>query len=215
MTVTFPRWREHRTNTFGNTFPDAHEGCAPMVPPAHGAADRMHDRALHFASSRRDSYLTQSRSSRPVCPRLADSFSPEVLEQTRVIRATIPNPRFYPLLKLMGIDGVLELSSIGASRLLDRVAYPDRCQAGETHGFRHGYRCLGESKATQNHVWRHKPWFANASARPRSTTDRGSTTSPEKSRPCGPAPVSTRTNHHGFLKRNRSPPFRTSSDSAG
>ena len=67
--------------------------------------------------------------SKPIDPTvlslLEGFFSPDLLEQTRVIRATIPNPKFYPLAKIMGIDGVLEMSSIGAITLQDLVAYPD------------------------------------------------------------------------------------------
>jgi hypothetical protein len=53
-------------------------------------------------------------------------FSQEVLGGTRVIRATVPNPRFYALIGLLGVKGVLEMSSIGAITLVDVIAYPER-----------------------------------------------------------------------------------------
>jgi len=53
-------------------------------------------------------------------------FPREVLEETRVVRASVPNPRFYSLVRVLGIEGVLEMSSIGAITLIDIVAYPNR-----------------------------------------------------------------------------------------
>ena len=53
-------------------------------------------------------------------------FPREVLEETRIVRASVPNPRFYSLVKWLGIKGVLEMSSIGAITLIDVVASPDR-----------------------------------------------------------------------------------------
>lgn len=100
-------------------------------------------------------YISHHRSrllpdSMPIEPALLSPlegfFSLEILEQTRVIRATIPNPNFYPLVKLMGIDGVLEMSSIGAITLLDLVAYPDRLDRSTLfHELVHAvqYRVLG------------------------------------------------------------------------
>jgi hypothetical protein len=52
-------------------------------------------------------------------------FPPAVLAETRIVRATMPEPWLYPLVGLFGIKGLLEMSSIGAITLVDVVAYPD------------------------------------------------------------------------------------------
>lgn len=56
---------------------------------------------------------------------LSGFFSSSILKGTRVVRASMPNPRFYTLVRVLGIDGVLEMSSIGAITLVDLIAYPD------------------------------------------------------------------------------------------
>lgn len=65
----------------------------------------------------------------PIAPRfysdLRPFFPPEILADTRVAQASIPNPRFYFLVKLLGIRGVLEMSAIGAITLVDVIAYPE------------------------------------------------------------------------------------------
>jgi hypothetical protein len=48
------------------------------------------------------------------------------LTETRIVRATMPEPMLYPLVSLLGIKGLLEMSSIGAITLVDVVAYPDQ-----------------------------------------------------------------------------------------
>jgi hypothetical protein len=53
-------------------------------------------------------------------------FSPSILEETRVVRASVPNPKFYSLVRLLGSEGVLEMSAIGAITLVDLIAYADR-----------------------------------------------------------------------------------------
>ena len=68
--------------------------------------------------------------SNPIDPKkrlpLKEFFPQEVLEQTRVIRATVPNPKFYALVVILGINGVLDMSSIGAITFVDLIAYPER-----------------------------------------------------------------------------------------
>ncbi len=56
---------------------------------------------------------------------LQNHFSPAVLAETRIVRATMPEPMLYPLVGLFGIKGLLEMSSIGAITLMEVVAYPD------------------------------------------------------------------------------------------
>jgi hypothetical protein len=73
-------------------------------------------------------------------------FSAEVLAETRLIRATIPNPKFYPLVRSVGIQGLLDMSSIQAITLLDLVAYRERVnQSTLFHELVHvvQYRVLG------------------------------------------------------------------------
>jgi hypothetical protein len=55
------------------------------------------------------------------------TFFPEaVLTEARIVRACMPNPRFFFLARLFGIEGVLEMSAIRAITLMDVVAYPER-----------------------------------------------------------------------------------------
>jgi hypothetical protein len=86
----------------------------------------------------------------PISPQiqaaLRDFFPQAVLEETRVIKATVPNPRFYSLVKILGITGVLEMSAIGAITLIDVIAYPhDMSRATLFHELVHAvqYRGLG------------------------------------------------------------------------
>jgi hypothetical protein len=57
-------------------------------------------------------------------------FSASVLAETRIVRATMPEPILYPLVRVFGIQGMLEMSSIGAITLMDVVAYPDELSRG-------------------------------------------------------------------------------------
>lgn len=61
---------------------------------------------------------------------LSGFFSPSILKGTRVVRASVPNPKFYSLVRMLGIKGVLEMSSIGAITLVDLIAYPDGINRG-------------------------------------------------------------------------------------
>jgi hypothetical protein len=58
--------------------------------------------------------------------RLQDFFPRVVLTETRIIQAVMPEPILYPLVKVLGIQGLLPMSSIGAITLVDVVAYPER-----------------------------------------------------------------------------------------
>ena len=52
-------------------------------------------------------------------------FFPEAaLSETRIVRAVMPEPAFYPMVRMLGIPGLLEMSTIGAITLVDVVAYP-------------------------------------------------------------------------------------------
>ncbi|HST09868.1 MAG TPA: hypothetical protein VLL05_05800 [Terriglobales bacterium] len=56
---------------------------------------------------------------------LCDYFPAAVLTETKIVQATMPEPILYPLVRLFGIRGILEMSSIGAITLVDVVAYPE------------------------------------------------------------------------------------------
>ena len=80
------------------------------------------------------------------CSDLRPFFPPEILADTRVAQASIPNPRFYFLVKLLGIRGVLEMSAIGAITLVDVIAYPEEMNRNTLfHELVHAvqYRVLG------------------------------------------------------------------------
>ena len=73
-------------------------------------------------------------------------FRDEVLGQTLLVQATMPEPILYPLVRLFGIKGMLEMSSIGAITLMDVVAYPDELDGSTLfHELVHivQYRVLG------------------------------------------------------------------------
>lgn len=57
---------------------------------------------------------------------LAGFFPAPILAEMRAVRASMPNPKFYALVRMLGVKGVLEMSSIGAITLVDLIAYPDR-----------------------------------------------------------------------------------------
>jgi len=74
-------------------------------------------------------------------------FFPEaVLTEARIVRASMPNPGFYFLARLLGIEGVLEMSTIGAITLVDVIAYSERIDRSTLfHELVHvvQYRALG------------------------------------------------------------------------
>jgi len=51
-------------------------------------------------------------------------FPRAVLQETRIVRARLPEPKFYPLVRMLRVEGLLEMSSIGAITLIDVIAYP-------------------------------------------------------------------------------------------
>ena len=73
-------------------------------------------------------------------------FPDEVLSQTLLVQATMPEPILYPLVRLFGIKGMLEMSSICAITLMDVVAYPNELDGSTLfHELVHAvqYRVLG------------------------------------------------------------------------
>ncbi len=53
-------------------------------------------------------------------------FPDAVLAHTRIIQAVMPEPFVYPVAKILGVKGLLEMPSIGAITLIDVVAYPEQ-----------------------------------------------------------------------------------------
>jgi len=82
-------------------------------------------------------------------------FPGPVLSETHLVRATMPEPVLYPLVRLFGIKGPLEMSDIGAITLVDVVAYPDEIDPNTLfHELVHvvQYRVLGLRKFAQLYV---------------------------------------------------------------
>jgi hypothetical protein len=67
----------------------------------------------------------------------------------------MPEPILYPLVKILGIAGLLEMSSIGAITLVDVVAYPEELDCGTLfHELVHvvQYRVLGLKRFAELYV---------------------------------------------------------------
>jgi hypothetical protein len=86
---------------------------------------------------------------------LRDYFPAAVLTETKIVQATMPEPILYPLVRLFGIRGILEMSAIGAITLVDVVAYPEELDRGTLfHELVHvvQYRVLGLKRFAQLYV---------------------------------------------------------------
>ena len=82
-------------------------------------------------------------------------FPPDLLAEIRVAHASVPNPRFYWVVKFLGIGRVLEMSSIGAITLVDVIAYPAGMDRSTLfHELVHAvqYRVLGLQKFARLYV---------------------------------------------------------------
>ncbi|MGC2198395.1 MAG: hypothetical protein WA628_27235 [Terriglobales bacterium] len=87
--------------------------------------------------------------------KLRGFFPDTVLAETRIIRAVMPEPILYPLVKILGIQGLLEMSSIGAITLVDVVAHPGGLDRGTLfHELVHvvQYRVLGLRRFAELYV---------------------------------------------------------------
>jgi len=85
----------------------------------------MAHRALHFSPPQAPHPGSQPISAE-VRTQLQEFFPDAILEDARIVQAAMPEPRFYSLVRLLGINGLLEMSSIGAITLIDVIAYPER-----------------------------------------------------------------------------------------
>jgi hypothetical protein len=82
-------------------------------------------------------------------------FPGTVLEETRIIQAVMPEPVVYPLVKRLGVKGLLEMSAIHAITLMDVVAYPDEIDLDTLfHELVHvvQYRVLGLKRFAELYV---------------------------------------------------------------
>ena len=82
----------------------------------------------------------------PMIASMQAFFPASVLAETRIVQARMPDPILYPLVRVLGIKGMLEMSSIGAITLVDVVAYPGELDTGTLfHELVHvvQYRVLG------------------------------------------------------------------------
>ena len=87
--------------------------------------------------------------------RLRGFFSDDVLAETRLIEAVVPEPVLYPMVRLLGIQGLLDMSMIGAITLIDVVAYPEDVDLSTLfHELVHvvQYRLLGLKRFAQLYV---------------------------------------------------------------
>jgi len=102
--------------------------------------------ARYIAKQRRRVLPYAEPIARQFCRELRPFFPPEILAETRVAQASVPNPRFYSLIKLLCIRDLLEMSAIGAITLVDVIAYPERMNRSTLfHELVHAvqYRVLG------------------------------------------------------------------------
>lgn len=86
---------------------------------------------------------------------LREFFPSAILEDARTVRAALPDPMFYPLVRILGIRGLLEMSSIGAITLIDVIAYPDELDRSTLfHELVHvvQYRVLGLRRFAELYV---------------------------------------------------------------
>jgi hypothetical protein len=87
--------------------------------------------------------------------RLRGFFPDAVLAETRIVKAAMPEPILYPLVKALGMKGLLEMSSINAITLVDVVAYPERLERSTLfHELVHvvQYRVLGLKRFAELYV---------------------------------------------------------------
>jgi hypothetical protein len=86
---------------------------------------------------------------------LSSFFPQAALSETRVVQAVLPDPPFYPLVKNLGLQGLMEMSSIGAITLMDVVAYPEQMHFDTLfHELVHvvQYRVLGLKRFSELYV---------------------------------------------------------------
>lgn len=111
--------------------------------------------ASYIAYHRKRLVRDSATISRATQTRLRGFFPDAVLAETRIIQAVLPQPILYPLVKALGIKGLLEMSSISAITLVDVVAYPERLDHSTLfHELVHvvQYRVLGLKRFAELYV---------------------------------------------------------------
>jgi len=88
----------------------------PLVPFLSWMAAR------YIAHHRRRLMALGTPISTDLAASLRGFFSEQVLAETCLVRATMPEPTLYPLVRFFRIKGILEMSDVGAITLLDVVA---------------------------------------------------------------------------------------------
>jgi hypothetical protein len=79
-----------------------------------------------YISTQRERLIGDAIAIDPEARNKLEGFFPEsALSETRIVRAVIPEPRFYPIVRLLGVSGLPKMSAIGAITLVDVVAYPE------------------------------------------------------------------------------------------
>jgi hypothetical protein len=87
--------------------------------------------------------------------KLRGFFADGALSETRIVRAAVPEPRFYPIVRMLRIPGLLEMSTIDAITLVDVVAYPEQLDLSTLfHELVHvvQYRVLGLKRFAELYV---------------------------------------------------------------
>lgn len=93
--------------------------------------------------------------SKEIQAQLGGFFPEAVLAETRIIKTVMPQPILYPLGRVLGVKGLLEIDSIGAITLMDVVAYPEELDLSTLfHELVHvtQYRVLGLKRFAQLYV---------------------------------------------------------------
>ena len=82
--------------------------------------------AAGYISRQRNRLVRDAEGISPETQRHLRGFFPDaVLTETRLIHAIVPEPALYPMVRLLGVRGLLDMSMIGAITLIDVVAYPE------------------------------------------------------------------------------------------
>jgi hypothetical protein len=112
--------------------------------------------AAGYLSRQRNHLVRDAKSIPPkMQTQLRGFFSDNVLTETRLVQAVVPEPALYPMVRLLGVRGLLEMSMIGAITLIDVVAYPEEIDLSTLfHELVHvvQYRVLGLGRFAKLYV---------------------------------------------------------------
>lgn len=153
--VNYTTWSPPKTNTSGNTFRKMPRR-APILRVARPLVPLLSWMTARYIGHHRNRLYPDSRpiSADRQAP-LRGFFSDSVLTETRIVQAVMPVPVVYPLVKILGVKGLLEMSSIAAITLIDVVAYPAKLELSTLfHELVHvvQYRVLGLKRFAKLYV---------------------------------------------------------------